>query len=145
MCVYLQGIWTDVHLNRGGLNALAYVFLTFCSHSSLRSSLWGELPTPHCGSNTSSWLTWWPPVLPSITAPGSTVSSFTLHAQLHTQLLMFKRSRCSWHYSWPGNEANHMKRTIMTSDPQSFTQRKKGHDVSNSYIMLKHGKHQDLN
>lgn len=63
--------------------------LTFCSHSSLRSSLWGELPTPHCGSNTSSWLTWWPPVLPSIIAPGSTVSSFTLHTQLH----IFKRPK----------------------------------------------------
>lgn len=51
--------------------------LTFCSHRSLRSSLWGELPTPHWASSGSSWLTAWMLGRPS-TLLGSTVSSFTL-------------------------------------------------------------------
>lgn len=53
------------------------VYLTFCSHRSFRSSLCGELPTPHWASSTSSWLMC-PPWWLSITAAESTVSSFTL-------------------------------------------------------------------
>lgn len=52
--------------------------LTFCSQSSLRSSLCGEILS-HSSSKRSSWLTVW--MLgrpPSITWLGSTVSSFTL-------------------------------------------------------------------
>lgn len=62
--------------------------LTFCSQSSLRSSLWGEILS-HSSSKRPSWLTAW--MLgrpPSITWLGSTVSSFTLqrnHRAHHNQ------------------------------------------------------------
>lgn len=59
------------------LTVSSCVCLTFCSQSSFRSSLCGELPTPHWASSTSSWLTC-PPWRLSIAAAGSTVSSFTL-------------------------------------------------------------------
>lgn len=55
--------------------------LTFCSQSSLRSSLCGEILS-HSSSKSSNWLTAW--MLgrpPSITWLGSTVSSFTLQRE----------------------------------------------------------------
>lgn len=74
-CVSVSLIHTDLKWNEKRL--------TFCSQSSLRSSLCGELPTAHCASSTSSWLAC-PPWRLSSAAAGSTVSSFTLTTKTHT-------------------------------------------------------------
>lgn len=78
--------------------------LTFCSQSSFRSSLCGELPTPHWASSTSSWVMCPPSWLSIMAAAGSTVSSFTLttHQPLIWDLTM---EQSSSHASWWCNGA----------------------------------------